>query len=114
MIARAIGANLPFSFVAANSVYSTGDIETTLRKAGKGYVLGVAANRAFNSWSETLRVGGSAETIAQSLPKKAWRRLSAGEGTKGARLYDWAHLELADLDINEYNTSPPDFGPEDC
>jgi SRSO17 transposase len=105
MIARALGANVAFSFVAADSVYSTGDIETALRKAGKGYVLGVAANRAFNSWSEKLRVGGSAETIAQSLPKKAWRRLSAGEGTKGARLYDWAYLELADLDITEYNTS---------
>src|SRR5580658_5851872 len=33
MIARALGANVAFSFVAADSVYSTGDIETTLRKA---------------------------------------------------------------------------------
>src|SRR6202453_2337590 len=92
MIARAIGANVPFSFVAADSVYSTGDIETALRKAGKGYVLGVAANRAFNSWSEKLHVGGSAETIAQNLPKKAWRRLSAGEGTQGLRLFCLGHL----------------------
>ena len=44
MIARAIAAKVPFSFVAADSVYGTGEIETTLRKAGKGYVLGVAAN----------------------------------------------------------------------
>src|SRR5450759_5715089 len=33
MIARAIAAKVPFSFVAADSVYGTGDIETTLRKA---------------------------------------------------------------------------------
>ena len=105
MIARAIDANVPFSFVAADSVYGTGEIETALRKAGKGYVLGVAANRVFHSWSEKQHVGGSAATIAQSLPKKAWRRLSAGEGTKGARLHDWAYLELADLDAGDYNSA---------
>jgi SRSO17 transposase len=44
MITRALAAQVPFSFVAADSVYSTGDIETMLRQAGKGYVLGVAAN----------------------------------------------------------------------
>ncbi|WP_245508943.1 IS701 family transposase [Bradyrhizobium nanningense] len=36
MIARAIVAKVPFSFVAADSVYGTGEIETHLRKAGKG------------------------------------------------------------------------------
>src|SRR6188768_2890261 len=40
MIAHAIAAKVPFSFVAADSVYGTGEIETMLRKAGKGYVLG--------------------------------------------------------------------------
>ena len=29
--------------------------------------------------------------------------LSAGDGTKGPRLYDWAYLELADLAADEYN-----------
>src|SRR6476619_5296506 len=42
MIARALAAKVPFAFVAADSVYGTGDIETMLRKAGKGYALGVA------------------------------------------------------------------------
>src|SRR5258707_11085094 len=111
MIVRAIAAKIPFSFVAADSVYGTGEIETALRKAGKGYVLGVAANRVFNSWSEKLVVGGTAEGIAQNLPKSAWRRLSAGDGTKGARLYDWAYLELADLDADEYNSTIGGAGP---
>ena len=44
MIDRAIAAQVPFSFVAADSVYGTGEIETLLREAGKGYVLGVASN----------------------------------------------------------------------
>jgi SRSO17 transposase len=103
MIGRAIAAKAPFSFVAADSVYGTGDIETMLRKAGKGYVLGVAANHVFHSWGKQQLIGGTAAKLAQSLPKSAWRRLSSGEGTKGPRLHDWAYIELADLDAGEYN-----------
>jgi len=103
MIARAIAAKVPFSFVAADSVYGTGDIETMLRKAGKGYVLGVASNHVFHSWGKKQLIGGSAAKIAQSLPKRAWRRLSSGEGTKGSRWHDWAYIELAGLDVGEYN-----------
>jgi len=103
MIARAIAAKVPFSFVAADSVYGTGEIETLLRKAGKGYVVGVASNHVFRSWGKQQPVAGTASAIAQSLPKKAWHRLSSGEGTKGPRWHDWAYLELADLDAGEYN-----------
>ena len=53
MIARSLAAEVPFAYVAADSVYSTGDIETMLRKAGKGYVLGVAANHVFRSWARS-------------------------------------------------------------
>ncbi|MGY4319283.1 SRSO17 transposase [Bradyrhizobium sp. JR3.5] len=103
MIARAIATKVPFSFVAADSVYGIGEIETLLRKAGKGCVLGVASNRVFRSWSKPQPVAGTASTIAQCLPKKAWRRLPSAEGTKGPRWHDWAYLELADLEASEYN-----------
>lgn len=103
MIARAIAAKVPFSFVATDTVYGTGEIETVLRKAGKGYVLGVAASHVFHSWGKRQPVGGTAANIAQGLPPGAWRRLSSGAGTKGPRLHDWAYLELADLDAGEYN-----------
>lgn len=105
MIGRAIAAKLPFSFVAADSVYGTGEIETVLRKAGKGYVLGVAANHVFHSWGRKQIIRGTGTNIARNLPKTAWRRLSAGDGTKGARLHDWAYLELADLDAGQYNSA---------
>src|SRR6201982_2438544 len=103
MIARAIAAKVPFSFVAADSVYGTGEVETLLRKAGKGYVLGVASNHVFRSWGKQQPVAGTASTIAQRLPQKGWRPLPSGEGTKGPRWHDWAYLELADLDASEFN-----------
>jgi SRSO17 transposase len=103
MIARALAAQVSFSFVAADSVYGTGAIETTLRKAGKGYVLGVAANHVFHSWGKPQLVDGTAAKIAQNLPQRRWRRLASGEGTKGPRRHDWAYLELADLEVSQYN-----------
>ncbi len=105
MIERALAADMPFSWVAADSVYGVGAIETALRSAGKGYVLGVNANHLFHSWAKPQAIAGTAREIADSLPETAWQRLSAGYGTKGERLHDWAYLDLADLDIDEYNTS---------
>jgi SRSO17 transposase len=97
MLERAIAAKVPFAWVAADSVYGVGEVETALRQAGKGYVLGVSGSHPFSSWGGKPVVTGTAEEIARALPASAWARLPAGEGTKGARLHDWAYLELADL-----------------
>jgi SRSO17 transposase len=102
MIGRAVAAEVPFAWVAADSVYGVGEVEAALRRAGKGYVLGVNATHPFSSWGDKPPVAGTAEAIAADLDPAAWRRLSAGEGTKGPRLYDWAYLELADLEAAEY------------
>ena len=103
MIRRALAADVPFSWVAADAVYGGGDVEGTLRRACKGYVLGVGSDHHFGSWSRKPPVAGTALEIARDLDPSAWQRLSAGEGTKGARLHDWAYCELADLDADEYN-----------
>ncbi len=85
-----MAAGVPFAWVAADSIYGVGEIEMALRRAGKGYVLGVNATQPFNSWVGKPEIAGTAERIAQGLAASAWRRLSAGEGTKGPRLSDWA------------------------
>ena len=101
MIERAISARVPFAWVAADTVYGVGDIENALRRAGKGYVLGVSAAHWFGSWKRERPLGGSAEEIAKTLPSSDWQRLSAGAGTKGPRLHDWCYLELADLEAED-------------
>jgi SRSO17 transposase len=103
MIRRALAADVPFSWVAADAVYGVGDVEGALRRACKGYVLGVKSDHHFGSWAGKPMVAGKAEEIARNLTPDAWQRLSAGEGTKGARLHDWAYCELADLDADEYD-----------
>ena len=103
MIERAIAADVPFGWGAGDSIYGVGEIEIALRRAGKGYVLGVNASHPFGSWGDKPLLAGTAEAIARGLGKAAWQRLSAGAGSKGERLYDWAYCELADLDAGEYD-----------
>ena len=105
MIERAIAAGVPFAWVAGDSIYGVGEIEMGLRRAGKGYVLGVNATHPFASWIGKPEVAGTAEEIARGLDDTAWQRLSAGEGAKGERLYDWACRELADLEAADYEAS---------
>jgi SRSO17 transposase len=106
MIDRAIASKVPFAWVTADSVYGVGQIEMALRRSGKGYVLGVSSDHMFHSWGKQPMIGGTAEQIAQGLHEAQWLRLSAGDGTKGPRLYDWAYCELADLDSDHDDTKP--------
>jgi SRSO17 transposase len=98
MAERTMAAGVPFAWVAADTVYGVSELEMALRRAGKGYVLGMPSTQAV--WSSGARsdVAGTAEDVAAALPSAAWQQLSAGAGTKGPRVYDWAYVELADLD----------------
>lgn len=71
MIERAIAAGVPFNWVAADSVYGVGGVETALRRAGKGYGLGVNATHHFRSWAKPQAIAGTAEDIAAACPKPA-------------------------------------------
>ena len=105
MIARAIAAATPFKWVAADTVYGVGDIEQKLRRAGKGYVLGVSSAHVFHSWDKPRLIAGKAGDIAQTRRSSDWKRLSSGAGTKGPRLHDWCYLELADLEAEDDNSA---------
>src|SRR3954466_5381968 len=47
MVERAIAAGVPFAWVTADTVYGVGEIELALRRADKGYVLGVTSQHSF-------------------------------------------------------------------
>ncbi|CAD6562988.1 hypothetical protein LMG24235_08230 [Paraburkholderia sabiae] len=70
---------------------------------------GCGSSRAHNHSCWRLRranhCGGKArlrapDKIAQALPPQAWRRLSAGIGAKGKRLYSWALTPLWRLQLS--------------
>jgi SRSO17 transposase len=96
MIARALDAGVPCEWVLGDEVYGADRrLRSMLEERGKPYVLTIRGNDRL----ETELDGGvgrdEAAALARALPPRAWRRLSAGAGTKGERLYDWARVRLA-------------------
>jgi SRSO17 transposase len=95
MLARAMDAHVPAGWVTADEVYG-GDarLRAFLEEHDLAYVLAVKATQPL--WADGAQ--GPAEVSARDLlarlPVRAWRRLSAGEGAKGPRIYDWARVML--------------------
>ena len=92
MIERAVSARVPFAWVAADEAYEdNGPLRTWLEQQHIAYVLAVARDHRVPAGAgRTVR----ADELAARLPRRAWQRLSAGDGAKGHRWYDWA-WELA-------------------
>jgi SRSO17 transposase len=107
MIKRMVAADVPFGWVAADSVYGAYEVEKALRTAGKGYVLGITSAHQCKSWRNGRRVVETAKDIADALPASAWRRLSSGAGTKGPRLHDWAFAKLSDVEAPDEGSAKP-------
>src|SRR3954462_6555806 len=65
MIERAIQAGVPFAWVAADTVYGGDEVQTAARRAGKGYVLGIASSQLFWLWSPEGPVSNTAQQLAE-------------------------------------------------
>jgi len=85
MLDRALDAGVPFAWVAGDSVYGADHrIRRRLEARQRGYVLAVTSGQ---------RLGFvPVENWLAKVPPDGWRRLSAGDGAKGPRFYDWAYL----------------------
>ncbi len=96
MISRAVAAGVPFGWVTGDTVYGNDrKLRRWLEEQGRCYVLAVKNNEPM--WADTERGGSApvaARDLAHEIPDDRWQRLSAGEGSKGPRLYDWGWLPI--------------------
>ncbi len=93
MLQRAFEAGVPGRWVVADTVYGTArGLRGWLERRGSWYVLAVPETRGV--YYEGCQ--RQAREVAQDLPEEAWVRASAGAGSKGDRLYDWARVPLPD------------------
>lgn len=91
MLARALEAGMPAGWVTADEAYGQDSkFRTFCDQRRVGYVLAVPRNQTIGLGSGTAR----ADTLTTQAPEHAWKRPSAGEGSKGPRLYDWARATL--------------------
>jgi SRSO17 transposase len=92
MLARAFAAGVPADWVVGDTVYGYDELRLWLDEQQKNYALAVPETHLIWLQGRQQSVG----FVAALLPKEAWVVLSAGEGSKGPRLYEWAWLQLPD------------------
>ncbi|NES17076.1 MULTISPECIES: IS701 family transposase [Micromonospora] len=98
MLTRALDAGTPAAWATADEAYG-GDrhLRRDLQTRGIDNVLAVA--KSHHVTARPVDGPVRVDRLAADLPDKAWNRLSAGAGSKGARDYDWAWIAI---------TPPPD------
>jgi SRSO17 transposase len=96
MVEAALDAGVPCSWVLGDSVYGCDKgLRVMLESREKPYVLAVRSDEKLTI--DTSFKTRNAQDIATSVKANDWRRLPAGQGSKGPRLYDWARVRLLRL-----------------
>jgi SRSO17 transposase len=93
LLTRAFAAGTSAKWITGDSVY--GDdrrLRVWLEAQPQAYVLAVSGKEYVWLGGQQRRVN----TILAALPEDDWSRLSAGDGAKGPRWYDWRWLPLAE------------------
>jgi SRSO17 transposase len=91
MIREATASGVPYTWVTGDCAY--GDywaMRRWLEEHGKCYVLCVSGKEHVWLGARKIRVS----EILQSLPEEGWFEASCGDGSKGARVYDWMCFDL--------------------
>lgn len=97
MLRRALDGGVKAAWVVADSVYGdTRRLGMFLEEREQPYVLAVSGKAYVWAGFRQHRVGVVLDSLRQGelLPEEGFRRLSAGDGSKGPRLYDWSRLPL--------------------
>lgn len=96
MLGRALDAGVPAPWATADEAYGKDHrFRRSLEQRRLGYVVAVPCDQSVGPGIGYGNTGSRADVLAAAAPQQAWKRLSAGEGTKGERLYDWALATLA-------------------
>ena len=91
MIKRALEAGFQPEWITADEAYGhDGKLRLWLEELRQPYVLAVPSSEYAARDSGKVKVSA----LSGELPKGAWQRISAGNGSKGPRLYDWAWTEV--------------------
>jgi SRSO17 transposase len=91
MIEHALQQGLPVSWVTGDAVYGNNSkLRNCLENTQVPYVRGISSQDRVTIGFKFWRSG----KLQENLPAEAWQRLSAGNGSKGERWYDWACVPI--------------------
>ena len=91
MLERAFTAGVPAAWVTGDSVYG-GDfsLRRDVTERAQKYVLAVTSTQSLWVWEQGVPQQQPIRDIVARGAAEEWVQLSAGDGTKGPRVYDWA------------------------
>lgn len=93
MLARAFEGGVPAEWVVGDTLYGYDELRTWLEERHKSYVLAIPETHLVWMAGRQHPIGYQAAL----LPSCAWTVLSAGEGSQGPRLYEWAWFQLSEV-----------------
>lgn len=95
MLTRTLDAGLKAAWVTGDTVYgSHRPLRAVLQTRKQAYALAVPRREQVHVQAE--QTPRRVDQVARGLPAQGWQRLSAGSGSKGPRLFDWARVQLVD------------------
>jgi SRSO17 transposase len=95
LISAALDARAPCAWVLADALYgSDSKLRRLLEDRRQPYVLAVRSNLHLRFVTRKGFIQTDPATLADELATDTWKAHTAGEGTKGIRLYDWARIAL--------------------
>lgn len=98
MLERALDAGVPARWVTGDEVYGNDRrLRQWLEEREGAYVLAIKRTEPLWVLTERGPVQVAAEVLAAQFRPEAWQRLSAGDGAKGPRWYDWARVPIRPL-----------------
>ncbi len=107
MFKRAFKAGIKATWVTADSVYSSAEVRCYLENRKQPFVLGISVQFMLRfPDGDRIRQARVDELFAE-LKTKSWQRLSAGQGSKGERIFEWAWLRLSELSKPTKSVSKP-------
>ena len=104
MLQRAFATGVEASWITADSLYSSSKLRRNLEQRQQAYVLGVTSRFLLRFMQEEGICQAKVKELFAELPTSSWQRISAGRGSKGERLFDWAWLNLKDLGKDSAST----------
>jgi SRSO17 transposase len=127
MLTRALDVGVPAGWVTADEVYGQHfRLRRMLEERQTPYVLAVPVNQRVIALDDGKIAELRADALVKRLPAQAWKKISAGAGSKGPRLYHWARAAIRPLEdtrsywllVRRSLTDPTDlayylcYGPE--
>lgn len=98
MITRALDAGVPAGWVTGDEVYGQhAQLRMMLEERQMPYVLAVPVNQRVITTVQGRIAELRADELAAQLPGQAWKKISAGAGAKGPRVYHWARAAIRPL-----------------